>query len=130
MEQRRRHHYKGVLIPMMKKLESIRQFDETTQSAKPTVALFKADWCKDCVYIDPFMPDVAAKYADRITFLIVDRDAFPELGERYNVLGIPSFIAFREGKDTITFISKLRKTREEIEGFLDRVVQVSEELAK
>jgi thioredoxin-like negative regulator of GroEL len=115
---------------MMHKLETIQQFDEMIAQTKPTVAIFKADWCKDCVYIDPFLPDVAAKYADRITFVIVDRDAFPELGERYNVLGIPSFIAFREGKETITFISKLRKTREEIEGYLDRVVQVSEELAK
>ncbi len=115
---------------MLKKLESVGEFDEAIASAKPTVALFKADWCKDCVYIDPFMPDVAAKYADRLTFLVVDRDAFPELGERYNILGIPSFVAFYKGNETITFISKLRKTREEIEGFLDRVVQVSGELAK
>ncbi len=114
---------------MLKKLDSVAAFDETIASSKPTVALFKADWCKDCVYIDPFMPDVAEKYADKITFLVVDRDAFPELGERYNILGIPSFVAFHEGRETITFISKLRKTREEIEGFLDRVVQVSDELA-
>jgi len=115
---------------MMTPIQSVEQFDEAIAASKPTVALFKADWCKDCHYIDPFMPDVAAKYADRITFVVVDRDAFPELGERYNVLGIPSFIAFREGRETMSFISKLRKTREEIEGFLDRVVQVSDELAK
>ncbi|HZG57576.1 thioredoxin family protein [Paenibacillus sp.] len=114
----------------MAKVESVAAFDEAIRSSKPTVALFKADWCKDCVYIDPFMPDVAAKYADRLTLLVVDRDALPELGERYGVLGIPSFIAFREGKETISFISKLRKTREEIEGFFDRVLQVSEALAK
>lgn len=115
---------------MLQKLESVQQFDALIGQSKPTVALFKADWCKDCVYIDPFMPDVAEKYADRISFVVVDRDAYPELGERYNILGIPSFVAFRGGKETITFISKLRKSREEIEGFLDRVVQVSEELAK
>lgn len=114
----------------MQKAESVAAFDAAIRSEKPTVALFKADWCKDCVYIDPFMPDVAAKYADRLTMLVIDRDALPELGERYNVLGIPSFIAFRGGQQTISFISKLRKTREEIEGFLDRVLQVSDELAK
>lgn len=111
-------------------IDSVAQFDELISASKPTVAIFKADWCKDCKFLDPFMPDVAEQYADRITFVVVDRDRFPELGERYNVLGIPSFIAFREGKETITFISKLRKTREEIEGYLDRVVQVSDELAK
>lgn len=114
----------------MKKIESIEEFDRSIQSDKPTIALFKADWCKDCAYIDPFMPDVAQMYEDRADILVVDRDKFPELGERYHVLGIPSFIAFFRGKETMTFISKLRKTREEIEGFLDRVVQVSAELAK
>lgn len=107
----------------MNKLESIEQFDRAIAATKPTVALFKADWCKDCKFIDPFMPEVAETYSDRLTFLVVDRDAFPELAERYNVLGIPSFIAFREGKPTATFISKLRKTREEIEAFLDKVIQ-------
>jgi thioredoxin-like negative regulator of GroEL len=110
---------------IMKKMESVREFDDLIAAEKPTVALFKADWCKDCVYINPFMPDVASAYGDRISFVIVDRDQFPELGERYNVLGIPSFIAFANGKETISFISKLRKTREEIEGFLDRVIQVT-----
>jgi len=114
----------------MIKITSTEQFDELIQAEKPTVAMFKADWCKDCRFLDPFIDDVVNAYADRITFVVVDRDEFPDLGERYNVLGIPSFIAFRGGKETITFISKLRKTREEIEGFLDRVVQVSEELAK
>jgi len=113
----------------MKSIDSIAEFDAAIAAVKPTVAIFKADWCKDCKFIDPFMPDVAEAYGDRISFLVVDRDAFPELGERYNVLGIPSFIAFRNGKETISFISKLRKTREEIEGFLDRVVQVSDALA-
>src|SRR5690606_15325438 len=94
---------------------SIADFDELIQSSRPTVALFKADWCKDCRYIDPFMPEVAEAYADRLQLVIVDRDALPELGERYRILGIPSFIAFVNGKETISFISKLRKTREEIE---------------
>lgn len=111
-------------------LENIAQFDELILSSKPTVALFKADWCVDCRYLDPFLPDVVKQYQDRIQFVVVDRDEFPELGERYRVLGIPSFVAFRKGQQTISLISKLRKTREEIEGFLDRVVQVSDELAK
>lgn len=112
----------------MNYVESIAQFDELIAASKPTVAVFKADWCKDCVYIDPFLPDVAKAYGDRLAFVIVDRDAFPDLCERYNILGIPSFVAFVEGKETISFISKLRKTREEIEGFLDRVLQVSDSL--
>ena len=112
----------------MNRLGNAAQFDEWIASSRPTVAVFKADWCKDCIYMEPFLPDVVKKYEDRVNFVIVDRDRFPELAERYNILGIPSFVAFHEGKETISFISKLRKTREEIEGFLDRVVQVTESL--
>jgi thiol-disulfide isomerase/thioredoxin len=114
----------------MKNLESVAEFNELIGSEKPTVAIFKADWCKDCKFMDPFLPEVVDAYSDRLNFVVVDRDAFAELGEEYNVLGIPSFIAFKNGKETIRFVSKLRKTREEIEQFLDRAVQVSAELAK
>jgi len=94
------------------------------------VAMFHADWCPDCRFIEPFMPEVEKKYEDKIRFIAVDRDQFPELVDRYDIFGIPSFVAFTNGKETVRFVSKLRKTREEIEEFLDRVCQVSAELAK
>lgn len=114
----------------MKPISSVEEFRESIASPKPTVAIFKADWCKDCRFMDPFMPEVADNYSDRMQFIVVDRDEFAELGEEYNVLGIPSFIAFMNGKETIRFVSKLRKTREEIEEFLDRVAQVSAQMSK
>lgn len=109
----------------MQKLESEQQFTELVDSSKPTMAVFKADWCKDCHFIDPFMPDVVNQYADRLTFIEVDRDQFLDLCEQHRVLGIPSFIAFKEGKELIRFVSKLRKTREEIEEFMDRACAVA-----
>lgn len=96
----------------------------------PTVVVFKTTWCKDCHYIDPFMPDVEKQYEGRLSFIKVDRDDLPDLCSEYNILGIPSFIAFREGQEITRFVSKLRKTREEIEQFLDRSLQVAEALNK
>ncbi|WP_409342164.1 thioredoxin family protein [Paenibacillus sp. MBLB4367] len=100
-------------------------FHEHIASDKPTLAIFKADWCKDCHFIDPFMPQVEQDYADKLTFIQIDRDELPDLCEQLNILGIPSFIAFRGGKELTRFVSKLRKTREEIEQFLDRSVEVA-----
>jgi thioredoxin-like negative regulator of GroEL len=94
-----------------------------------TIAVFKTTWCKDCHFIDPFMPQVEADYADRLTVIEIDRDDMPELCEELNILGIPSFIAFRKGRELIRFVSKLRKTRDEIEQFLDRAVAVSKALS-
>lgn len=37
---------------------------------------------------------------------------------QYDVLGIPSFVCFRSGKEISRFVSTLRKTKDEIKTFL------------
>jgi thioredoxin-like negative regulator of GroEL len=93
-----------------------------------TVAVFKTTWCRDCHYIEPFMPEIVQAYDGRIKWLEIDRDDLPDLCERLNILGIPSFVAFHGGQETVRFVSKLRKSREEIEQFLERAIAVSNAL--
>lgn len=108
----------------VQRIEQLAEFDRAIAEGT-VVALFHADWCPDCRFIEPFMPEVEKAYEGKIRFVSVDRDRFPELVERYDIFGIPSFVAFHNGRETVRFVSKLRKTREEIEHFLDRVCQVS-----
>lgn len=103
-------------------------FRAAVQGEGVTVAVFKTTWCPDCHYIDPFMPQVEAAYAGKIRFLQIDRDDLPDLCSELNILGIPSFIAFKNGTELVRFVSKLRKTRDEIEQFLNRALQVAEAL--
>lgn len=112
----------------MRPVTSEAEFNEIIGQDKPTLAVFKADWCKDCHFIDPFMPEVESSYESSLTFIVIDRDQLPELCEHYNILGIPSFIMFRNGQEVTRFVSKLRKTREEIEQYLDRSLQVAQSL--
>jgi thiol-disulfide isomerase/thioredoxin len=87
--------------------------------AKGNVILhFSADWCPDCRFIDPFMPEVEDKFKADFTFVYVDRDQFIDVCAKYDVYGIPSFIALEHGEVVDRFVSKDRKTREEIEAFL------------
>jgi thioredoxin-like negative regulator of GroEL len=112
----------------MKQVHTEVEFREAVESDLPVIAVFKTTWCKDCHYIDPFMPDLEKAYEGKLSFIQVDRDELEALCSEYNILGIPSFVAFKKGQETIRFVSKLRKTREEIEQFLDRVIEVSEAL--
>lgn len=112
----------------MRKITTDEAFRAAVAADGITVAIFKTTWCKDCHYIEPFMPEVQSKYAGKIEFVEIDRDDLPDLCSELNILGIPSFIAFRGGKELIRFVSKLRKTREEIEQFLDRAIEVVEAL--
>lgn len=103
----------------MENLQSIEQFEQYKNGAT-TVFLFSAAWCKDCVFIDPFMPEVVEKFSS-LRFVKVDRDQFIDLCIELDVFGIPSFVAFAEGKELGRFVSKDRKTQEEIEEFLASV---------
>jgi thioredoxin-like negative regulator of GroEL len=113
----------------MQKIQEESTFREQIGEDRLTVAIFKATWCKDCHFIEPFIGEVEAAYSDRLTMVEVDRDEMADLCSELNILGIPSFIAFRKGQELVRFVSKLRKTREEIEQFLDRAVEVSQVLA-
>ncbi|AIS60013.1 thioredoxin family protein [Listeria ivanovii] len=100
----------------MKNLESIEQFNAIKVEGK-SVFMFSADWCGDCKYIEPVMPEIEVENED-FAFYHVDRDAFIDLCADLGVFGIPSFLVFEDGMEVGRFVSKDRKTKEEINDFL------------
>ncbi|MBO9131233.1 thioredoxin family protein [Bacillus sp. 165] len=103
----------------MKKIESVEQFHEIKQEEN-VIFLFSADWCPDCRFIDPFMPEVIEKYKD-CSFYYIDRDKFIDLCIELDVFGIPSFIAYNKGSEIGRYVNKDRKTQEEIEEFIENL---------
>lgn len=89
------------------------------QSGK-TILFFTADWCGDCIYIKPVMPEIEAAFPD-YTFVQVDRDAFIDVCQQWDIFGIPSFIAIEDGQEVGRFVSKNRKTKEEIMTFISEL---------
>ncbi len=103
----------------MKNLESVEQFNALKQSST-VVFLFTADWCPDCHFIDPFMPEIEQTF-NNLTFISVNRDQFIDICAENEIYGIPSFLAYRDGVEVGRFVSKERKTKLEIEEFLNRI---------
>lgn len=101
----------------MENLQSVEQFEEL-KKGEQTVFVFSADWCGDCRFIDPIMPEIEEKYTD-FQFIKIDRDKFIDLCIELDVFGIPSFLAYDKGNEVGRFVSKDRKTQEEIEAFID-----------
>ncbi|GIN88143.1 thiol reductase thioredoxin [Heyndrickxia sporothermodurans] len=100
----------------MKKLATIEEFESLKMNGKH-IFMFSADWCPDCRFIDPFLPEIEAEFQD-FTFVYVDRDQFIDLCAELSIFGIPSFVAFSNGDELDRFVSKDRKTKEEIEQFI------------
>lgn len=87
------------------------------QNEQDYVLYFTAEWCGDCRFIEPKMPEIEAHFPE-FQFIKVDRDEWIDLAVDLNVMGIPSFIAYRSGKEVDRFVGRQRKTQEEIEQFL------------
>ncbi|QVK19492.1 thioredoxin family protein [Mycoplasmatota bacterium] len=102
----------------MIKLQSIEQFKELKK--KHTVFLFSAKWCPDCRVIEPFLNELETIYSN-MEFVYVDRDEFIDLCIENNIYGIPSFLVFNEDELLGSFVSKFRKTKQEIIDFLETV---------
>lgn len=100
-------------------LESVEQLNELKKGK--VVLMFSANWCGDCRFIEPFLPEIEQAQPD-YTFVKVDRDEFLDVCIEYDVMGIPSFIVIDNNEVKGTFISKLRKTKEEILSFLEQVI--------
>ncbi|TDL76457.1 thioredoxin family protein [Peribacillus frigoritolerans] len=101
----------------MEKLQSMDQYNEVIQKEN-VILMFSADWCPDCRFIDPFLPELQAEN-DKFTFFYVDRDQFIDLCAELNVFGIPSFVGFSKGQETGRYVNKDRKTKEQIQEFID-----------
>lgn len=82
------------------------------------ILFFSATWCPDCAFIKPTIPAIEAEYTDYI-FLKVDRDENTNLAVNLFVFGIPSFIAFDQGKEIGRLVNKDRKTKKQVEDFIN-----------
>jgi thiol-disulfide isomerase/thioredoxin len=100
----------------MKTIETAAQYEEVKKTKK-AIFVFSADWCPDCRFIQPFLPEIEQTFSE-YEFYYVDRDQLLEVCQQENVFGIPSFIAYDTGKELGRFVSKDRKTKEEVERFI------------
>ena len=82
-----------------------------------TVFFFTAEWCGDCRFIKPFLPEIEAENLD-FTFVEVNRDDYMEVAKKWDVYGIPSLIVLENGQEIGRFVNQDRKTKMQINEFL------------
>ena len=102
-----------MIIP--KNLEELASYVDSDQKV---VFFFTADWCPDCQFIYPVMPEIEALHPD-MTFVRVNRDDYMALAQTWNIFGIPSFVVTQKGQEL--GVNKARKTKEEINAFLSEI---------
>lgn len=77
------------------------EFQETIQTADvPVLVDFYADWCGPCRVMAPTLDEFAWQRRGEVLVLKLDTDQSPRMAERFQVRGIPTLIAFRQGQET------------------------------
>ncbi|TQR18315.1 thioredoxin family protein [Psychrobacillus soli] len=102
----------------MENINGLQQYTDLVNGKKPVVLFFSADWCSDCRFIDTFFDGIIEDYEAKFDFYKVNPDSQKEICEKANVMGIPSFVAYQDGRVIAEFISNSGKTKAEIENFL------------
>ena len=103
----------------MKTITTLETFERITGTGR-NIVVFSAEWCGDCIFIKPHLPLIEAKFPDW-NFSYIDRNDLLELCKDLDIFGIPSFLAFEDGEIVGRFVSKDRKTPEEIEAFIKKL---------
>lgn len=75
-------------------------FDRVVAGASvPVLVDFYADWCAPCHVMAPTLDEVAHRRAGEALVLKLDTDANQATASRFGIRGIPTVIAFRNGKE-------------------------------
>jgi thioredoxin len=76
-------------------------FERLRSNHRPVVLDFWAPWCAPCRLIDPVVEKLAEEYAGRVDLWKVNADEQTAMLRSLHIYGIPTLIAFHEGKEVV-----------------------------
>jgi len=70
------------------------------QSPIPVLVDFWASWCGPCRVVAPEMAKIAGARAGSVVIAKVSTEELPDVAQRFGIQSIPTFVLFREGRES------------------------------
>ena len=99
----------------MQEITSEKEFETAIQCYKIVIADFHADWCGPCKVMDPILQEIEKDWIDKVTFVKVNTDENIEIAREHQIMSIPTFILFKDGKKEHVLIGAVPKNKFKIE---------------
>lgn len=93
---------------------------EVLQANGVVLVDFWAAWCGPCRMVSPIVDDLSKEYEGRVKVLKLNTDENPDVAGRYQIMGIPTIMFFKDGKVVDKLVGALSKPqyKEKIEKLL------------
>jgi thioredoxin 1 len=81
---------------------------------------FWAAWCGPCRIVAPTVEELAKEYTGKIKVMKLNTDNNPDIASKYNIMGIPTLMFFKDGRklDQIVGAVPKQQLKEKIESLL------------
>lgn len=73
-------------------------FADLTNTDKPVLVDFYADWCAPCRAMKPVLEDLKAQMGEELSIFKIDVDKNQAIAERFAIRSIPTLILFKNGE--------------------------------
>ncbi|RIW38914.1 thioredoxin [Bacillus salacetis] len=101
----------------MQSIQNQETFQELISQSEPVIIKFFADWCPDCTRMNMFIDEIIEEH-NQYKWYELNKDELPEIADRYDVMGIPSLLIFKDGEKKAHLHSANAKTPDQVREFL------------
>jgi thioredoxin 1 len=77
----------------------------------PVLVEFYADWCGPCKVLGPMVEELSRELQGKALVVRISIDEDPKLARAHGVSGVPTFIAYKSGRETGREVGSIPKER-------------------
>src|SRR5438477_13117766 len=104
------------MSPYVKDLSEAGLDDELIQSKEPILVDFWAPWCGPCRAMAAAVDAASEKLGSSAKVYKINVDENPDISPRFNIKGIPTLIAFKDGQEAKRLVGL--SSKEQIEALV------------